>query len=184
MKKALLIALLTSFVSLPVASPAHAVITFEQLDQNTFTVSHKVKGIGSRGKATKLVHTKAASLCRAAGYSFYEILGNHSTSAGYYQKANATLTVRLHHEDGPNRIACEPGADAEYVNEARAKLRRQGYEPPDPTEVPASSEAEPAPVSACPDECTIEQIAAMARAGLTDERIRAACGADGTEDAG
>lgn len=178
---ALLVTALLAFL----VAPAHAIITFTQLDQSTFTVSHRVKGIGSRGKATKLVYTKAASLCVAAGYSYYRVLGQESEASQQYQAANASVTVGFFFEDGPLRISCQDGSDPEYVQEAREKLQRQGYEAPEPTQVTnenAGTTAEDAsePSGSCPQGCTIEQIAAMARAGLPDEKILAACAA-GTE---
>jgi len=161
------------------AHPAHAVITFHQLDQSTFTVSHRVKGLGSRGKAVELVYTKGASLCVAAGYTHYQLIGQESQASQQYEAANATLTLRFFSEGGADRIACEPGSDPEYIEEARAKLQRMGYTPPEPNS-PGEGEGsgtgeEVASAGSCRQGCTIEQIAAMARAGLPDEKIRAAC---------
>ena len=68
---------------------ASAVVTFQQLDGNTFTVSHKVKWIGSRGQAMDLVYEKAASLCIAAGYSHMKILDQESMAAAYSSVAAA-----------------------------------------------------------------------------------------------
>lgn len=159
--------------------PAHAVITFHQLDQNTFTVSHRVKGIGSRGKAVDLVYTKGASLCIAAGYSHYQVIDQESQASQQYEAANATLTLRFFLEGGADRIACQPGSDPEYIEEARAKLQRLGYTPPDPGSLRGDggerNDEQVEGVGSCPQGCTIEQIAAMARAGLSDEQIRAAC---------
>ena len=175
----LLVAALLAFL----VAPAHAIITFTQLDQSTFTVSHRVKGIGSRGKATKLVYTKAASLCVAAGYSYYRVLGQESEASQQYQAANASVTVRFFFEEGPLRISCQDGSDPEYVQEARQKLQRMGYEAPEPTQetdedAGTMAEETPEPTGSCPQGCTIEQIAAMARAGLSDEKILAACAAE------
>ena len=58
-------------VLLLASQAAMATITFTQLDDDVFSVSHRVKIIGSRSKATKMVYTKAASLCIAAGFSHY-----------------------------------------------------------------------------------------------------------------
>jgi len=164
------------------ATPAYAIISFTQLDENTFTVSHRVKGLGSRGKATRLVFTKAASLCVAAGYSYYQLLDQKSEASQQYQAANATVTVRFFFDDGQNRISCDSGSDPEYVEEARNKLQGRGYSPPEPEQAeptPDSASAaqpeQPDASGACPQGCTIEQIAAMARSGLSDEQIRAAC---------
>ena len=174
--------LLTGAVFALVAGPLHAIITFTQLDSNTFTVSHRVKIIGSRGKATKMVYTKASSLCVAAGYAYYQVLDQESSAAQQYEAANATLTLRFFLEDGKDRIACQASADPDYVQEAREKLQKMGYQPPAP-EPPGSDAGAPEAKAAaggsrpCPEGCTLEQIAAMARAGFSDERIRVACGA-------
>lgn len=165
-----LLALLAVLVLVPQA--AGAVITFTQLDDDVFTVSHRVKLIGSRGRATKMVYTKAASLCVAAGYSHYRVLNQESEAAQEDDSANATVRVRFYQQDGDERSACEKSSDPQYVAEARAKLQKRGYTPPPPE--PAAPAAAAATTSGT---CTIEQIAAMARAGLTDEKIRAACAA-------
>jgi len=86
-------------------SAASAVITFDQLDDDTFTISHQVKAFGNRGKANRLVYEKASSLCIAAGYEYYELLDQESSGAGFYQAANATIRVRLHFEDGEERFS-------------------------------------------------------------------------------
>jgi len=162
------------------ASSVSAVITFTQLDDDTFVVSHRVKGIGSRGKATEMVYTKAASLCVAAGYAYYRILDQESQAAQEDEAANASVRVRFFLEDGDDRISCHPGSTAVYISESHEKLQNQGYRPPPPAppEVvsagPAAADSDKAPL--CDATCTLEQIAAMARAGLSDEQIRAACG--------
>lgn len=173
-------ATLILLLGLTISTSASAVITFTQLDDAVFTVSHRVKAIGSRGKATKMVYIKAASLCVAAGYSYYQVLDQESAAAQEYESANATVRVRFHLADGSDRIDCAVTADPQYVDEARAKLRSQGYAPPDRTAAPeadasAGAPEAPEPEGRVPGSCTIEQIAAMARAGLTDEQIRAAC---------
>lgn len=172
------------------APPVHAVITFHQLDQNTFTVSHRVKGFGSRGKAMELAYTKGASLCVAAGFTHYRVVDQESQASQQYQAANATLTLRFFAEGGADRIACEPGSDPEYIEEARAKLQKMSYAPPEPSSPGEANGAGDGETSgsagSCPHGCSIEQIAAMARAGLPDEKIRAACesgaGQDGPEN--
>lgn len=178
----LLIAIAAAFVSLP--RPAHATITFQQLDDDMFVVSHRVKIIGSRGQAMDMAYTKAASLCVAAGYSHFEILQQESEAEQSDDSANASLRVRFYPQDGEDRIDCARNADPKYVRQAEEKLRKRGYSLPEATSEPAGAEAgsgsatgEPggeAP-SSCAHGCTIEQIAAMARAGLSDEQISAAC---------
>ena len=167
--------LVSSALILVFAQVAGAVVTFQQLDGNTFTVSHKVKWIGSRGQAMDLVYEKAASLCIAAGYTHMRILDQETTSAGYYQSANATLTVKLFLETGEGRVDCHPKASDEYIQQAEKKLKKKGYE--GPIEVlGAEEEAE------TENQCTVEQITAMVKAGLSDEQIKAACGSNGDDD--
>jgi len=149
---------------------ASAVVTFQQLDGNTFTVSHKVKWIGSRGQAMDLVYEKAASLCIAAGYSHMKILDQESNGSGYYQAANATLTVKFFLKTGEGRVDCHPKASEEYVQQAKKKLQKIGYEGPVAV---TDDDGE----TAKENHCTVEQIAAMVKAGLMEEQIEAACGA-------
>lgn len=166
-------------VLLLASQAALATITFTQIDDDVFSVSHRVKLIGSRGKATRMVYTKAASLCIAAGYSHYKVLQQESEAAQEDDTANASVQVKFFQEDADDRIGCERGADPEYVAEARAKLHRQGYAPPPPpsaTAAPAAAgPASPTAAGTSAGSCTLEQIAAMARAGLDDDKIRAAC---------
>lgn len=166
MKKTFWLVLALLFIS----SVASATMTFQQLDDNTFSVSHKVKWIGGRGQAMELVYDKAASLCVAAGYSHLELFGQESNANGYYQNANATLTVRFFQNPGKDRIACDQKATNEYIKQATKKLDKRGYEGP--------VELEDSPSSEEPEkDCTIEQISAMLKAGMTEEQIKAACGA-------
>ncbi len=163
----------------PTAS--HAVITFTQLSTDTFVVSHRIKVIGSRAKAMKLVHTKAASLCVAAGYSHMEVIDTESQASNSFEDANASVTVRLHNEGGQDRLDCESNADPEYVQQASEKLAKRGYEQPETVEQPASAEPEVEEVAAAPasktgeGECSIEQIVKMVEAGLSVDQIKAAC---------
>ena len=163
----------------PTAS--HAVITFTQLSEDTFVVSHRIKVIGSRAKAMKLVHTKAASLCVAAGYSHLEVLDTESQAGNQYEDANASVTVRLHHEAGEGRLDCETNADPEYVQQASEKLAKRGYEQPVSAEQaeavePEVQEAEKATMNeAAEGECSIDQIVKMVEAGLSTAQIEAAC---------
>lgn len=158
-------------------STALGTISFTQIDDDVFTVSHRVKVIGSRGKATKMVYTKAASLCEAAGFSFYRVMKQESEASQKDDAANASLRVRFYFDDADDRLSCHRSADPQYVQEARAKLQKRGYVAPEappqtlePSPQGADSEAPPGTGI-----CSIEQIAAMARAGVSDAQIRAAC---------
>jgi len=154
---------------LAISRVASAAMTFQQLDENTFSVSHKVKWIGGRGQAMELVYDKAASLCIAAGYTHLELFGQESNAPGYYQSANATLTVRFFQNAGEDRIACDLKASDEYVKQAKTKLKKRGYK--GPALVDESAESEKAE-----NHCAVEQIAAMVKAGMTESQIKAACG--------
>ena len=168
-------------VLLIVPGAAFATISFTQIDGEVFSVSHRVKVIGSRGKATKMVYTKAASLCVAAGFSHMRILEQESEASQKDDQANASLRVKYYFEDADERLECEGLSDPQYVQEATNKLRKRGYEPPEPPDdVAKATAAATAPQGESnTGSCTIEQVAAMARAGLSDDRIRAACLEDG-----
>jgi len=170
---------------LAVSQPLHAIITFTQLTDDTFIVSHRVKFIGSRGQAMKLVYTKAASLCQAAGYTYMNVVGEDSQATQQYDNANASLRVQFFTQDGEGRIDCARNSSADYVAEAREKLANRGYRPPtvESAESDASGLAADAPDSSSVEtangdqdgSCTVDQIVAMAKSGLTAEQIRAAC---------
>jgi len=74
-------------------------ITFTQLDDDVFVVSHRVKVIGLRGKAMKLVYTKTASLCVAAGFSHMKILEQESETGQADDSANASIRAQFYFED-------------------------------------------------------------------------------------
>ncbi len=154
-----------------------AVITFTQLDDDVFVVSHRVKGLGLRGKAMKLVYTKTASLCTAAGFSHFKILDQESETGQQYEVANASIRARFYLEGGDERVGCERSSNPSYVEQASEKLARKGYRPPERKAESSSAADSEVPGGNPVDEatCTIEQVAAMARSGLTDEQILAAC---------
>lgn len=158
-----------------VATSAQAVITFTQLDDDVFVVSHRVKIVGLRGKAMKLVYTKTASLCVAAGYSHMKILDQESETGQSDDSANASIRAQFYLEDGEERVGCERNSDPEYIAQASAKLAKSGYEPPKPKPEGAAELGESPASDVTSSSCDIAQIAAMARAGLTDEQILAAC---------
>ena len=153
--------------------PARAVITFTQLADDVFVVSHRIKVVGSRGRAMKMVYTKAASLCLAAGYSHFKILEQESQAGQQHDAANASVQVQYFHATGEGRLECKKNSDPEYIEEARKKLARKGYEPTAPAagQLPTA----PAPDASGSESCTVEQIVAMVNAGLTEEQIKAAC---------
>jgi len=154
-----------SILLLFVPQVVFATITFHQLDGNTFTISHYVKWVGGRGQAMDLVYEKAASLCIAAGFTHLVIVEQESDKHGV---ANATVTVQFFQEDGEGRVACNVKASQDYITEAAKKLDKLGYKGPTTVEAPDESQANG-------NNCTVEQITAMVKAGLTDDQIRAAC---------
>lgn len=163
-------------VLLMFSQAAMAVITFTQLDDDIFVVSHRVKVIGLRGKAMKLVYTKTASLCMATGFSHMKILEQESETGQSDDAANASIRAQFFFEDGEERVECERNSDPQYIHQANQKLAKQGYQPPDREALPAkASEASAGETSLDGASCSLEQVAAMARAGLTDEQIRGAC---------
>lgn len=176
----LLLPLALTLVLVP--GPALATITFTQIDDDVYLVSHRVKGLGSRAKATRMVYLKAASLCKAAGYSHLRVLGQESEAVQQDDRANATLRVRFFLAEADERIDCEVNADPGYVREAGEKLRKRGYTRPNrPSPVESAAEGQNVTAGGSgtgTGSCTIEQITAMARTGLSDERIRAACRED------
>ena len=112
------------------AQPALAVVTFTQLDDDVFTVSHRIKLLGGRGRAMKMVYVKASSLCVAAGFAHYKVLGLESNAFQEHDTANASVQVQFFQEDGEGRIDCDRNADPKYVDQARQKLSKRGYNPP------------------------------------------------------
>jgi len=158
-----------------VPQAALAVITFTQLDSNLFVVSHRIKVIGSRGRAMKLVYEKAASLCIAAGYTHFKIVDQESNAGQQYESANASIRVRLFLADDEERIECENSASSTYVEQAGEKLSRMGYQPPDPDALAQES----AESEGDTGDCTVAQITAMVKAELSEEQIQAACGGEG-----
>jgi hypothetical protein len=162
-------------LALSAPDAGRAVITFSQLADDVFVVSHRVKLIGSRGQAMRLAYTKAASLCIAAGYSHFEILQQESQAGSEYEIANASIRVKLSSSGGGERLECAKSAEAQYIEEASNKLQRIGYQPPaveTAEAVPAAAEGSGAPP---PGMCTVEQIVSMVTAGFDVEQIKAAC---------
>ena len=152
------------------AQAANAVITFTQLSADMFVVSHRIKAIGSRGKAMKLVYEKTASLCVAAGFGHYKILEQESNAGQRYDSANASIRVQFYFEEGDGRIECQKNSSVEYVRQAQEKLANLGYPQPERPELAEAHKSE-----ANGSSCTVEQITAMVRAGLSDEQVKAAC---------
>ena len=141
--RAVKVVLLVGIALLALPQLAAAVITFDQLDDDLFVVSHrvKVKFWMSRGQAVRKVYEKAASLCVATGYSHLEVLRQESEAHQWDDDANANLTVRFFGKDGDGRIDCRRLASAHYIEQANVKLAKRGFRPP-PETTPSSGEAE------------------------------------------
>ena len=166
------------FLALAAPQVSHAIITFSQLAENIFVVSHRVKFIGSRGQAMRLVYTKAASLCVAAGFSHMEIVVQESDADQLDDSANASVRVKFYMASGEDRLDCEKNSNPEHTMEARNKLAKMGYQPPDPQEKAATAPTGAVSPGTSTGTCTIEQIVAMVEAGLGIEQIKAACPAE------
>ncbi len=153
---------------LVVPQVAHAVVTFDQLGDDVFTVSHAVKWVGGRGVAMDVVYEKMSSLCIAAGYTHMKVLSQESNAGSDYESPNATIRAQFYFSaSGEGVVKCDVKASDKYVEQAKKKLDRRGYKAP-----VAAAAPEPVAEGAT---CSIQQIMTMTKAGLTDEQIKAAC---------
>jgi len=156
-------------VGLAAAPAAHAVVTFDQLGKDLFTVQHYVKWIGSRGTAVNVVYEKASSLCIAAGYTHMKILHEDATAGGEYEDPSASLRVQFLHHAGTDVVDCKVKATDDYIKQCKKRLSRIGYEGP----VVASEQT--AEVAGAGN-CSVQQIMAMTSTGMSQDQIEAACG--------
>lgn len=111
---------------------AMGVVTFDQLNDDMFVVSHrvKVKFWTSRGQAMRLVYEKAASLCVAAGYTHLEILDQESQALQEREAANASVRVRFFLEGGEERAECGRKASDKYIEQAAERLEARRTQRP------------------------------------------------------
>ena len=132
--KTMKVGILIGIALLAVPQLAMAVITFDQLDDDIFIVSHRVKAKFwmSRGKALRMVYEKAASLCVASGYTHLEILQQESEALQEDDAANASIRVRFFLEDGEERIECGRNASDRYIEQAAVRLQKRRYRHPAP----------------------------------------------------
>ena len=102
-----------------------ATLRFQRLGEDRFVVSHNVK-LGGANKAVKMAYKKAASLCVAAGFSYFEVLGQEVGRPSQYQFAGGTLQVRFKHErtEGGLELDCKENAEPRYVELAKKKLTK------------------------------------------------------------
>lgn len=113
----------------------------------------------------------------ASARTHFEILQQDSEANQADDAANASIRAQFFLTDGQGRVECGRNAEQEYINEASQKLAKSGYSPPDKNAVAAPQSAAGDAGSPLGDlSCSLQQITAMARSGLTDEQILAACG--------
>jgi hypothetical protein len=61
---------------------------------------------------------RAASICRAAGYEYVEILGRARTPSSY----STAVEFTVHHESGEGRVNCAAQANTKQFEQAKKKL--------------------------------------------------------------
>lgn len=106
-----------------VSSASAATLRFQRSAEDRFVVSHNVK-LGGANKAVKMVYKKAASLCVAAGFSYFEVLGQEVGRPSQYQFAGGTLQVRFKHEQTEEGLDCQENSEPRYVELAKKKLKK------------------------------------------------------------
>ena len=82
----------------------------------------------------------------------------------------ALILMKFFLEPGEGRVDCHPKTSEEYIEQVKKKLAKKGYT--GPTVVSDDSEE-----TEGDSQCSVEQIAAMVKAGLTEEQIKAVCSA-------
>ena len=106
-------------VALVLAAPAIAgPLRFERLSETKFTVEHNSWGANGEVSDYQGALKRAASICRAAGYEFVEVLGRARTESGFSEAVEFTV----HHETGKDRINCAAQADTKFFEQAKKKL--------------------------------------------------------------
>ena len=111
--KAILVALVLA------AAPASAgPLRFERLSETRFTVEHNSWGANGEVSDYQGALKRAASICRAAGYEYVEVLGRFRTESGY----STAIEFTVHHESGKDRVNCAAQADTKFFEQAKKKL--------------------------------------------------------------
>jgi hypothetical protein len=101
------------------AAPASAgPLRFERLSENRFVVEHNSWGANGEVSDYQGALKRAASICRAAGYEFVEVLGRSRTESGFSEAVEFTV----HHETGKDRMNCAAQADTKFFEQAKKKL--------------------------------------------------------------
>ena len=79
-------------------------------------------------------YEKAASLCMAAGYQWFEIVDTESKGRGWGSAAGATLDIKVYQEQGSeDQLSCKTLANTEETENLKLKLKKIDYEWPDST---------------------------------------------------
>lgn len=167
--KTLKVGIVLAVMTLIAPQLALAVVTFDQLSDDVFVVSHRVKLIGGRGQAMRIVYEKAASVCVATGYTHMAIIDQESQTWQHEEAANASIRVRFFLEGGEERIDCRTTASERFIEQARVKLVKKGYGPPVAPEDTSVEAIEGYGT------CSLDQVSVMERIGLSDRQIDAAC---------
>ena len=104
-----------------VAVPASAgPLRFERLSETRFTVEHNSWAANGEISDYRGAVQRAASICRAAGYEYVEMLGRSRTPSGY----STAVEFTVHHESGEGRVNCAAQADAKQFEQAKKKLAK------------------------------------------------------------
>jgi len=98
MKKAMIVTVIASLLAL--TTPVAASTRLQKLADNRYLITHqKQTGFAGQGKAVRMTHEKAASLCQLLGYSWYEVRDTQSQGRAYVQNASATLEVKFYKDE-------------------------------------------------------------------------------------
>ncbi len=104
-----------------VATPASAgPLRFERLSETRFTVEHNSWAASGEISDYNGALKRAASICRAAGYEYVEILGRSRAPSSY----STAVEFTVHHESGEGRVNCAAQADAKQFEQAKKKLAK------------------------------------------------------------
>lgn len=104
-----------------VAVPASAgPLRFERLSETRFTVEHNSWAADGEISDARGALQRAASICRAAGYEYVEVLGRSRTESGF----SAAIEFTVHHESGKDRVNCAAQADTKLYEQAKKKLAK------------------------------------------------------------
>ena len=128
-----------------IAGIASSTTRIQQIAPNRFLVTHqKQSALGGQGKALRKSYEKAASLCTAAGYKWFEIVETQSKGRGWASRAGATLDIKVYQEQkNEDQLSCETLANPEEVPNLVEKLKKIDYEWPEPADEEEAAEGGP-----------------------------------------